>query len=336
MITGKNFPVSNDFSNSDNEVTVEYDAGIDLADDGVKPDALGNFTAILEVSEKATVPSNNTVSVSFIDDNGTVVLETFTHRIPDALSDRDVLVALYNATDGANWAMNTNWLSNEPLGEWHGVTTNANGRVTLLELPGNDPSGGIPPELGSLSNLEWLDLSGNQLSEGVPSELGSLSSLTHLFLEFNELSGEIPVELGSLSNLEWLWLGFNDLSGGIPSELGNLSNLETLDLGGNTNLSGPLPDSFTGLTSLNSLSLSFTGLCAPTDDAFQDWLDGIADSLGVSNCTADPLFDHYDTNNNDRMDRGEVIAAINDYLFGEPGGITRADVIRLINLYLFG
>ena len=152
VITGKNFPVSNDFSNSDNEVTVEYDAGIDLADDGVKPDALGNFTAILEVSEKATVPSNNTVSVSFIDDNGTVVLETFTHRIPDALSDRDVLVALYNATDGANWAMNTNWLSNEPLGEWHGVTTNSKRASHFsLELPGNDLSGGIPPELGSLS-----------------------------------------------------------------------------------------------------------------------------------------------------------------------------------------
>ena len=28
-------------------------------------------------------------------------------------ADRAALVALYNATDGANWTINTNWLSNE-------------------------------------------------------------------------------------------------------------------------------------------------------------------------------------------------------------------------------
>ena len=50
-------------------------------------------------------------------------------------SDRARLVALYNATDGSNWANNTNWLSDRPLGEWHGITTDANGRVTELNLP---------------------------------------------------------------------------------------------------------------------------------------------------------------------------------------------------------
>ena len=33
-------------------------------------------------------------------------------------SDRAALVALYNATGGANWTDNTNWLSDEPLSEW--------------------------------------------------------------------------------------------------------------------------------------------------------------------------------------------------------------------------
>ena len=50
----------------------------------------------------------------------------------------------------------------------------------------------------------------------------------------------------------------------------------------------------------------------------------------------DPLVARYDANRNGMIERSEVIAAINDYLFGAPGGITRADVIRLINLYLFG
>ena len=48
--------------------------------------------------------------------------------------DRAALAALYNATDGANWRNNTNWRSDKPLGEWYGVTTDAQGRVTDLEL----------------------------------------------------------------------------------------------------------------------------------------------------------------------------------------------------------
>ncbi len=47
--------------------------------------------------------------------------------------------------------------------------------------------------------------------------------------------------------------------------------------------------------------------------------------------------DRYDTNNNVRIDKNEVLEAINDYLFGEGDeAISKGDVIRLINLYLFG
>ena len=56
------------------------------------------------------------------------------------------MVALYNATDGANWNRNDNWLSDEPLGEWYGVTTEA-GRVTELILSQNQLRGEVPPEL---------------------------------------------------------------------------------------------------------------------------------------------------------------------------------------------
>ena len=36
-------------------------------------------------------------------------------------SDRVALEALYRATGGDDWTDNTNWLSDEPLGEWYGV-----------------------------------------------------------------------------------------------------------------------------------------------------------------------------------------------------------------------
>ena len=63
-------------------------------------------------------------------------------------TDRAALVALYNATDGENWLDSTNWLSDAPTGEWSGVTTNANGRITGLGLDNNQLSGEIPSELG--------------------------------------------------------------------------------------------------------------------------------------------------------------------------------------------
>ena len=83
-----------------------------------------------------------------------------------AETDREALVALYNATNGGNWRYNDNWLSDAPLGEWHGVTTNDDGRVTVLYLNNNELSGEIPAELGSLSNLQLLSLGGNSLSGG--------------------------------------------------------------------------------------------------------------------------------------------------------------------------
>ena len=115
-----------------------------------------------------------------------------------------MLGAFYEATNGADWHENGNWLSYAPLGEWYGVTTDDSGRVISLWLDRNELSGEIPSELGSLSNLRDISLNGNQLR------------------------GEIPPELGGLPNLEWLDLGRNELSGEIPPELGGLPNLETL------------------------------------------------------------------------------------------------------------
>ena len=40
------------------------------------------------------------------------------------------------------------WLSNAPMGEWKGVTTDSDGRVTELDLGFNRLSGEIPSELG--------------------------------------------------------------------------------------------------------------------------------------------------------------------------------------------
>ena len=152
--------------------------------------------------------------------------------------DRAALVAFYHATDGDNWHVNSNWLSDEHIGAWYGVTTFL-GDVQRLHLPNNGLRGQIPAELGSLRTLSVLDLSENDLSGPIPTELGTFPLLETLNLSHNSLSGSIPAELGSLP-LRGLNLSHNSLSGPIPAELASHPLQSVLDLRQN-NLSGPIP-----------------------------------------------------------------------------------------------
>ena len=115
-------------------------------------------------------------------------------------SDRAALVALYNATGGASWITNTNWLSDRALDEWHGVITNSDGRVAELWLWGNKLRGSIPAELGDLTELQTLDLRSNRLSGPIPAELGALTNLESLRLSDNQLTGCVPVGLRDVAS----------------------------------------------------------------------------------------------------------------------------------------
>ena len=86
----------------------------------------------------------------------------------DPSSDKEALVALYNATDGPDWDDNDNWLTDAPLEDWHGVDTDDYGRVNELLLYDNNLSGHIPSELGNLTNLEESDLGKNHLTGQIP------------------------------------------------------------------------------------------------------------------------------------------------------------------------
>ena len=176
-----------------------------------------------------------------------------------ANSDREALMALYDATDGGNWTDNTNWGSDEDLDEWYGVLTDSDGRVVEVVLEDNGLSGELPGELGDLGALEWLLLRNNaNLSGEIPPELGDLGSLTWLNFANSALSGEIPPELGNLGSLQSLGIINTSVSGEIPTELGNLSSLVELDLRHN-NMSGEIPAELGDLSSLEHLNIYFNG-----------------------------------------------------------------------------
>ncbi len=199
-------------------------------------------------------------------------------------AEKAALTALYYATDGPNWTIDSGWLQDDDVCNWYGVhcgiatddgVTLAEDdltqtlcellfpheyaicldiRLTGLNLSNNHLRGSIPPELGNLTDLRQLDLRANQLSGRIPPEVGRLTNLQYLNLQENQLSGSIPPEVGRLPNLQYFVVNDNQLSGSIPPELGNLTNLQVLNLS-NNQLDGNIPPELGTLASLQYLAL---------------------------------------------------------------------------------
>ena len=272
----------------------------------------------------------------------------------DGISDKDevpscseleieLLTTFFNATGGPDWTNNENWLSDEPIFDWFGVTTDTVGQVAVINLVNNNLQGTLPFEISDLANLKTLNLASNTgLIGPLPSKLTAIELeslvLNDTFLcapqdtRFQDWLNSIPnrsvttcvdqdtdalIALVGLYNstngsewntkTHWLtqapltaWHGVtadadgritgldlsnNNLSGSVPSSLSKLKDLTTLDLSDNGGLSGPLPLSLASI-SLESLSLEGTQLCAPTDDSFKTWLQGVSDTSGLTDCTS--------------------------------------------------
>ena len=199
-------------------------------------------------------------------------------------NDREALEVFYEATGGANWKERTNWKTSAPLGEWHGVTTDDDGRVTRLDLVDNGLTGPLPPALEKLGNLEYLRLSRNDLIGPLPAWLGTLISLRTLSLWRNVFTGPIPDSLKSLVNLQALNLSQNELTGPIPAWLGSLRNLQSLNLQVNE-LTGPIPAGLGSLRDLRSLQLSRNELTGPIPNALRRLANLESLALGANELT---------------------------------------------------
>ena len=226
-----------------------------------------------------------------------------------ASPDRAALEALYNSTGGADWTTDTNWMSDEPIGDWYGVDVDSTARVTALSLRGNNLSGEIPAGLGTLASLRQLEL------------------------DQNGLTGRIPAALGQLSYLEDLWLYNNALSGPIPPEFGDLESLKVL-LVYNNLLAGPLPLSLADL-SLNAFVYNGTDLCVPVDQGFRSWLASIPSHLGTGlDCPATFRLEFDDISELDDWERTESAAPeVNDGVLllrssqaGSAARVTKRDI----------
>lgn len=208
---------------------------------GITVDITGTVNGTEQIVRKQTQKSV-TITRSVISNFAAV--DTDAELEPEGPTERDILIALYDATNGDNWTNNANWCTNAPLSEWYGVSTDSEGRVIGINLSNNNLEGEIPIELGNLSNLGSLNLSNNQLTGIISPELCELYNLEYLNLSVNQIIGGIPESFGNLSNLKYCYLNDNQLTGTIPEYLANLTKLSYIDFSDNM-LWGNLPQAIT-------------------------------------------------------------------------------------------
>lgn len=111
-------------------------------------------------------------------------------------SDSAALVALYNATNGDEWAVNTNWLqTNLSDNNWAGVTI-VDHRVVGVDLANNNLTGVVPAEINNFTSLDTLDLSNNNISglpEIKPANAASFFDVSENRLQFGSLENNASI-----------------------------------------------------------------------------------------------------------------------------------------------
>lgn len=114
-------------------------------------------------------------------------------------SERSILESFYKALDGDKWEHKENWLSDKPLNEWYGITTDEEGKVVKIQLS-DTMMGKVPVNLKYLKKLQSLHL--DCMAGGIRLEVNNYPSLKEL-----ELSGNVEkVSVENCSELEKLSL----------------------------------------------------------------------------------------------------------------------------------
>ncbi|KAG6710261.1 hypothetical protein I3842_06G174800 [Carya illinoinensis] len=221
---------------------------------GSIPKQLGNLTNLvnLDLSNNALTGE---IPPEFVNLKQLKLFNLFMNRlhgsIPDYIADFPNLETLML------WTNNFTSVIPENLGQ--------NGKLQVLDLSTNKLTGTIPRNLCFSNQLRILILLKNFLFGPIPEGLGTCSSLTRVRLSNNYLNGSIPNGFLYLPQLNFVALQNNYLSGTL-AENANISSkpakLSQLNLSNNL-LSGPLPYSFSNLSSIQILSLSGNQFSGP-------------------------------------------------------------------------
>jgi len=211
-----------DYLNPEDPIDIYFIVPVGVYKQGIKLQLIvedpetGKELIFNKVTDKAVE-----VRRAFIKSYSVVDYDEMLHEEMDSrLKERQALMDLYNATDGANWVRNDNWGSDKPLNEWYGVYM-YNNHVWELYLTQNGLKGELPTSIGDLKELSYLILDYNKLTGELPETIGGLTKLESISLPNNQLTGTIPDTFVNLIQLNLLWLNGNHMDGTLSEALLN-------------------------------------------------------------------------------------------------------------------
>lgn len=232
--------------------------------------------------------------------------------------ERNVLIDIYNSTNGKHWINKDKWNSSEAYCTWYGVHCHDHKHVSKINLSGNNLTGMLPSSISNLpclkklfapSNkglggrlhdfintnmtaLEYLNLSFCGLYGEITPEV-MLPSLVELRLccqrGTTKINGTLPDSIGTLINLKVLSLGENQLEGPLQPSLAKLNKLQRLDLASMKINSELKPTIFTNLTGLKSLNLARTNISGELPSNISNVLKKIEELLLPGNSLSGSL-----------------------------------------------
>lgn len=213
-------------------------------------------------------------------------------------SDRDILVALYEATGGENWVNKTKWCTDRPLNEWYGIEATADGKVTDIDLRNNGLTGAM--DLKGLLALEGFVCDKNQVTS---IDLSGCYNLRNVNCHNNP--NLTSVDVSNCLLLYEVWCNDNEsltqlnVSGCISMEYINCYNnqITSLDVSDLKNLRGLICAknqiqalNLSGLSNLKSVSLNDNRLTTLNVSGLKNLTSISCDnnalySLNVSQCS---------------------------------------------------
>ena len=179
----------------------------------LESDVSNNFEIVgdtLKTKEVLTyrVPSTTyDIEVEVTDKGGLTRTEAFTIEVLKVHPENDLdeiasLEAFYYSTGGGDtWTMSSGWNDvSIPLENWHGISTDVNGKVTAISLPDNNLVGTVS-SLENLGQLEVLDLGGNNL-DSISTDLNT-ANLTRFDISENRLGFSDIIPLTTVAGIDY-------------------------------------------------------------------------------------------------------------------------------------
>ena len=186
---------------------------------------------------------------------------------PSRQLDSLALVAIYNASKGAEWAKNK-WDLSKPMDEWNGITL-TEGRVTVVKITTASTiteEWTLPDEVGDLTELTDFRINGNKLTGAIPEAVFTLPKLQKLYLQNNNVTGELSSKLGDLTELTEFYIDRNtNLGGSIPAAIGQLKKLVSINIS-KTGIGGAIPQELVGCEALANFMAYETQLSGQVPD----------------------------------------------------------------------